>query len=192
MRGVAASFAVLCGAALALHPSPARGQAADSVAASDSTRLQFPQKAKKESRFYYGGSLGLSASSSVTWIRCQPFVGYKLTPKASLGARLTYQYVRDRRYDPAIRSLQYGGSVFTRYRVLTRGFLIAEFEELSIDLSGERELVPFLLLGGGWLTPLGPKSAVLVEVLVDVLRDERGKLYRNQEPRINVGIGVGY
>jgi len=162
----------------------------DSTDASSDTSAT--KRAKKDSRFYFGGSVGLSLSKNVVWVSVQPFFGYKLTRKASLGARLTYQYFEDRRNLPTFTSRNYGGSVFGRYRVLREAFAEAEYELVSIDTGEGRDLVPFLLVGGGYVKPLGPNTSLVVEVLADLLRDPRGRRYRNQEPRINVGIGVGF
>ena len=175
---------------LVLGATPAVAQAQDSLAAASDTSALKP--AKKESRLYYGGSLGLSLSGRVFWMSVQPLVGYKLTTKASIGTRLTYQYVRDRRQLPTTTSLNFGGSVFTRYRIIPPAYALAEFEYISIDLGEERELVPFLLVGAGYVRPLGPKTAFIVEVLVDLIRDDRARQYRDVEPRINMGIGVGF
>jgi hypothetical protein len=183
-------LACLSLAGLALSATPAIGQARDSLAvASDSAAVKGP---KKESRFYYGGSLGLSLYGNLLWMTVQPLVGYKLTPKTSLGTRLTCQYVRDRRGGAENSWFDYGGSLFSRYRLHPRAYLHAEFEYMSLDLGDDRELVPFLLLGGGYAQPLAPKTVLTIEVLVDVLRDERGRFYQDRNPRVNVGIGVGY
>src|SRR5262245_12165087 len=176
---------------LALGAVPSRGEDADTlkVALPDTTGLA---RSQKESRFYYGGSIGFSLSGRILWLNIQPLVGYKLTPKASVGVRMNYQYVSDRRFNPAVTSLDYGASLFTRYRVLPQLYGLTEFEYVSIDVGEKRELVPFLLIGAGYVQPLAPKTSLTTEVLVDVLQDERGRLYRNQGPRVNVGIGVGY
>lgn len=162
----------------------------DSIDAPSDTSATKPPK--KDSRFYFGGSIGLSLSRNVVWASVQPYLGYKLTKKASLGGRLTYQYVDDRRTLPHFTSRNYGGSVFSRYRVLSQAFTQAEYELVSIDTGDGRELVPFLLLGGGYIKPLGPNTSLVVEILADVLNDPRGRRYRNQEPQVNVGIGVGF
>jgi hypothetical protein len=147
---------------------------------------------KKDSRFYFGGSIGLSVSKNVVWVSVQPYLGYKLTKKASVGGRLTYQYFEDRRTFPTFTSRNYGGSAFGRYRVFSQGFAQVEYELVSIDNGDGRDLVPFLLVGGGYIKPLGPNTSLVVEILTDLLKDSRGSRYRNQEPRINVGIGVGF
>jgi hypothetical protein len=176
---------------LALSAAPSRGDDGDTMkVAIPDTSGRAPSK--KEPRLFYGGSIGFSLSGRVLWLNIQPLVGYKLTPKASVGARLNYQYVSDRRFNPAVTSLGYGASLFTRYRVLPQLYGLTEFEYVSIDLGENRELVPFLLVGAGYVQPLAPKTSLTTEILIDVLRDERGRLYRDQGPRVNVGVGVGY
>ena len=176
-------------ASLAVFVPPVCGQARDSATAAPDTSARAQ---RRESRFYYGGSLGLSLYGDVLWLTVQPLVGYKLTPKTSVGTRLTCEYVSNQRSRPRITSFDYGGSVFARYRVHPQAYLHAEFECMSLDLAPHREFVPFLLLGGGYVQPLAPKTAFTVEVLFDVLRDERGRFYRDRNARVNVGIGVGF
>ena len=176
---------------LVVGATPSLGDAGgDTVSVAADTSGGNPQK--KESRLYYGGSVGFSLSGRVLWLNIQPLLGYKLTPKLSVGTRLNYQYISDRRYSPASTSLNYGGSLFGRYRVLPQLYGLAEFELVSLDLGEERDLVPFLLIGAGYVQPLAPRISLMTEVLVDLLQDERASLYRNQGPRVNVGIGVGY
>jgi len=176
---------------LALSAIPSSGEDGDTlkVAIPDTSSVA---PSKKESRLYYGGSIGFSLSGRILWLNIQPLLGYKLTPKASVGARLNYQYVSDRRFNPAVTSLDYGASLFSRYRVHPQLYGLTEFEYVSIDLGEKRELVPFLLIGAGYVQRLAPKTSLTTEVLIDLLQDERGRLYRNQGPRVNVGIGVGY
>jgi len=189
-RALLLSIGLISSATPALAATVTTGQARDSTDARSDTSTTKPPK--KDSRFYFGGSIGLSLSRNVDWVTVQPYLGYKLTKKASVGARLTYQYVNDRRTFPNFTSRNYGGSVFGRYRVLSQAFAQAEYELVSIDTGDRRELVPFLLLGGGYVKPLGPNTSLVVEILADVLNDPRGRRYRNQEPQVNVGIGVGF
>lgn len=167
--------------------SPAVASAAmarSDTAGSDSTSMA--------SRVYFGGSIGLSVSGRITWFSVQPVVGYKFTPAVSSGMRAHYEYMSDRRSSPAVSWNNYGGSVFTRYRFHPQAFAQIEFEELRLDYGSGRDWVPFLLVGGGYVRRLGPKTSLVVEVLFDVLQDERGGPYRDQSPRVNVGIGVGF
>jgi hypothetical protein len=55
----------------------------------------------------------------------------------------------------------------------------------------ERNWVPFLLLGGGFVQRVGPNAAVYVEVLFDVIQDENSP-YEDWDPIISIGGGVGF
>ncbi|MGB6031755.1 MAG: hypothetical protein WBH55_02890, partial [Bacteroidota bacterium] len=67
---------------------------------------------------YFGGTLGFNLFGDVFSVSVQPLVGYKFTPKLSGGVTLTYQYVSDSRFDPSRKYHNYGGSVFSRYRII--------------------------------------------------------------------------
>jgi hypothetical protein len=38
-----------------------------------------------------------------------PLVGYKLNPKASVGVKVLYEYIKDKRYDPTMTASNWGG-----------------------------------------------------------------------------------
>ena len=72
------------------------------------------------SKVYWGGELGLSFGNYFR-ISVVPLVGYKVSPKFHVGAKLGFAYIEDKRYeDTKITSFNYGGSLFTRY-LLFRG-----------------------------------------------------------------------
>jgi hypothetical protein len=52
---------------------------------------------------YYGGNIGLSFGSYFR-ISIMPLVGYKLSPQASVGLKIGYEYVEDKRYDEKLTS----------------------------------------------------------------------------------------
>jgi hypothetical protein len=121
----------------------------------------------------------------------EPLVGYKLTPKFSVGGQLRYEFVNDKGYAEDYTSHNYGASVFSRYRVVPQLYGHAEFAYMSYDYPLGRESVPFLLLGGGYSQPVGKAAWVYVEVLFDVLNDSNSP-YDRWEPFIGVGVGVGF
>ena len=65
------------------------------------TKDASPVEPKKSSidktKLYYGGYANFSIGN-YTVIGFEPMVGYKLTPKFSVGSKLTYEYVKDKRY----------------------------------------------------------------------------------------------
>ncbi len=156
-----------------------------------------PEKESKfnKSKLYYGGYLNLSFGS-YTRIGIEPLVGYKVTPKFSIGGKLSYNYIKDKRYTQEYTTNNFGFSLFTRYRVVPRIYGHAEFSSINYELfytdgSSKREWVPFLFLGGGYSQPITKNSWLTAEVLFDVLQNENSP-YKNWEPFFSIGVGVGF
>ena len=167
----------------------------------DTTAVLKPQPPPKQSapienRVYYGGIVGLSFGDYFR-ISLEPYLGYKLTPKASVGGKIRYEYIEDKRYnDEKLTSSNYGGSVFTRYRLHPRVYAHGEFAYMSYkykisNLESDRSWVPFLLLGGGLVQRAGARTSLYVEVLWDVLQDANSP-YDSSTPFVSIGVGVGF
>lgn len=160
----------------------------------DSTRVAVQEQApprSASSRIYYGGELGFNLFGDVFRLSVKPLVAYKITDKLSLGAKIGYEYIKDKRFDPDLTYHNYGASVFTRYRFIPQVYAHAEFAELSYDYPSGREWVPFLLVGGGVAQPIGGNAWVYAEVLFDVLQSSKSP-YEEWEPWVSVGVGVGF
>ncbi|MGH7492610.1 MAG: hypothetical protein ACREOO_09455 [bacterium] len=147
------------------------------------------------SKVYYGGIIGFSFGDYFR-ISLEPYVAYKVTPKFSLGGKIRYEYIEDKRYDEKLTSSNYGGSVFTRFRPIPRIYAHGEFAYMSYsykvsDLESERQWVPFLLLGGGLIQRAGARTSLYVEVLWDVLQDDNSP-YDSSTPFVSIGVGVGF
>lgn len=144
-------------------------------------------------RIYYGGSVTLSFGSSTTRIGFFPMLAYKLTPRLSLGGEVGYEYVD---YDnPDFSAHNYGGGVFSRFRIAPPIYAHAEYKVVSYDLpdvagSSSRETVPFLLVGGGFIKPVGARTSAYAQVLVDLLQDENSPY--GWDPIFEIGVGVGF
>jgi hypothetical protein len=143
-------------------------------------------------RIFYGGTVTLGFGST-TRIGVFPMLGYKLTPKLSGGVELGYEYVS---YDGGESTHNYGASVFGNYRIGRGLYAHAEYQGVNYEIftgpnSSDREWVPFLLVGGGFYKPVSPRTSLYVEVLFDVLQDERSP-YDDWEPVVSVGVGVGF
>ena len=157
-----------------------------------------PKKMTKQqpSKVYWGGQLGLSFGSYFR-LAIIPMVGYKVTPKFHVGGTLGYSYTKDSRYENAtITSHNFGGSVFTRYLIVRGLYAHTEFAYWSYkyqteNIEGDRTWVPFLLVGGGYIQPVSPSTAVFIELLWDVLRDENSP-FSSSDPFISIGVGVGF
>lgn len=181
-------------------------QGIDSVAEQEETTVvekeSMPETTNppiKENKWYYGGSIGFSFWNDYTYIGVYPEVGYKVTPKFSIGGKVGYSYINYNDIDFSTHN--YGGSVFTRYRVIPQFYLHGEFVYFSYEqqvynsesrqIETERNWVPYLLLGGGFSQQVGPNVWAYAEVLFDVLQDENSP-YQDWDPFISFGVGVGF
>ena len=156
----------------------------------------------QNSKVYYGGNVGLRFWNNYFYLGVYPMVGYKITPKLSIGAKIGYVYIRDRRYTSAYNSSNYGGSIFLRYRILPELYAHAEYVYFSYDhiisynpltntFNTKRLWIPFLLLGGGYSQMISPNVWAFAEVLFDVINDPNSP-YKSGDPFISVGVGVGF
>ena len=146
-------------------------------------------------KVYYGGTLGLSIGDYFR-ISVTPFVGYKLKPFLHIGGKATYEYIEDSRYSEKMTSSSYGGSIFSRLMPQRNIYLHAEYAYINYEygvseLETDRYWVPFLYVGGGLVKPLGKSASAYVEVLVDVLQDDKSP-YEDWAPLISAGVGVGF
>ncbi len=146
------------------------------------------------SRLYYGGYVNMSFGS-ITSIGFAPLVGYKVTPKWSVGSQLTYEYYKDKRYDRDFSSSNYGWSIFNRYRFVPRLYGHVEFELMNYEfynLSGsDRTWVPFLYVGGGLSQPVSSNVWFNAQLLFDVLQNKNSP-YKSWEPFYSIGFGIGF
>jgi hypothetical protein len=177
-------------AAAAQNATPADSAFAAAVDSLTLATIPAPPAPKTPSKIFYGGSVMLSFGD-VDQIAIYPMIGYKVTPKVSVGGKFGYEYLN---YDVSDESSHnFGGGVFGRYRFVPQFYGHAEFQLVSYDLIGDsgRELVPFLLLGGGLVQNLSANASAFFEVLVDVLQDNDSP-YDDWEPRVSIGIGIGF
>jgi len=145
-------------------------------------------------RLYFGGSVGFSFGD-YSRISVTPMIGYRLTKMWSVGVRVGYEYIKDERYQETLTSSNYGGSAFLRFRPIPQIYLHGEYAYYSYkfqtaSFESEREWVPFLFAGGGYVQRVSPRVSVVVEVLVDVLQDDRSP-YEDWDPMISVGVWAG-
>jgi hypothetical protein len=146
-------------------------------------------------KMYFGGYVNLSFGS-YTVIGIEPMVGYKLTPKFSIGTKLSYEYISDKSYNEDYSGSNYGLSFFSRYRITPRFYSHAEYSAMNYKLfygidDSDREWVSFLFLGGGLSQPISRNTWFTAEVLFDVLQNENSP-YAAWAPFFSVGFGVGF
>ena len=182
--------------ALAQGATPDSAAVAPAVVAAPATPPPAtPPPAKGPSRIYYGGELGLSFGD-YTSISVRPLVGYLFSSRLSGGVKVGYQYVNDSRGVYDYTASNYGASVFGRFRLTPQIYATAEYAEINYEFqtgpnNSEREWVPFLYLGGGFVKQIGPKTSAYAEVTFDVLNDESSP-YPAGEPHVTFGVGVGF
>ncbi len=151
-------------------------------------QAQRPASGEGGSGVYYGGSVTVSFSGA-TRVGVFPMVGYALTPRLSLGAKVGYEYVNY--HDIDFNAHNYGAGAFARYRLVPQLYLHGEYQMISFDRPLDRDWVPFLLFGGGFVQRLSPRASAYVEVLFDVLQDD-GSPYDDWQPVVSVGIAAGF
>lgn len=178
-------------------------QTTDSVKTNEQKETKTSQNTSAGgSKWYYGGEVGFAFSSNYFSIGVDPLVGYKVTPQFSLGAKIGYTYISDDRYEPlpALNSSNYGGSIFSRYRIIPQLYAHAEFAYWSYEnaynitnegYETERVWVPYLLLGGGYSQMISPNVWAYAEILFDVINDANSP-YDEWDPFLSIGVGVGF
>ena len=190
MTGLFLAAMLVSGALFAQQP--------DSTAQRPPDEREQGEKPKSSSsladRLYFGGSIGFSFGD-YSRISVTPMVGYRLTEMWSIGVRIGYEYIKDERYRETLTSSNYGGSAFLRFRPIPQLYLHGEYAYYSYKFQtetfeSEREWVPFLFAGGGYVQRISPRVSAFVEVLVDVLQDDRSP-YDDWDPMISVGVWAG-
>ncbi len=140
----------------------------------------------------FGGNFGLGFGD-VTYINASPLIGYRLTEKFTPGVGLIYQYTKfsPRVFGVGFETSVVGASLYGRYKILDSFYALGEYQSLRLGvfdpIENRKITVPaeVLLIGGGYLSPLGARSYFNVSILFDVIEDINSP-YRN--PIINAGI----
>jgi hypothetical protein len=173
-------------------PATTAPSAAPTTTAATPATAPASRNSKRNDKIYYGGTVTLGFGTN-TSIGVFPMIGYKLTPKISGGVEAGYQHVS---YSNNHSTESYGGSLFARYRVGRALFAHGEYQSYNYEIfhtanSSSREWVPALLLGGGIVKPISPRTAAYAEVLFDVLQDKNSP-YGSWEPVVYLGVSVGF
>ncbi len=149
----------------------------------------------RNSNYYFGGYINVNVGR-YTVVGAEPLIGYKFSPKFSVGGKLSYEYIRDKRYDSVFETSNFGAGLFSRYRIIPALYTHAEFSLMNYKLSytngeSQREWVPFLFLGGGYSQPVSQNVWFNAQILFDVLQHKNSP-YKEWEPFYSVGFGVGF
>jgi|WetSurMetagenome_2_1015567.scaffolds.fasta_scaffold09026_8 hypothetical protein len=154
-------------------------------------------KQKEKTRFIdklvFGGDIGLSFGT-ITYIKLEPVVGYKITPRFTAGIGPIYIFEKYKNYN--LQSSTYGGKAIASFTIL-RGtesggvfplgnlLLHAENEIVSVEplyeritqigtqyyyeyFFGSRKVIDNLLLGFGLTQPIAGRFSVSIFALWDV------------------------
>ena len=153
------------------------------------------QTNNKNEKVYYGGYANF-AFGKYTIIGFEPLIGYKLFPKFSVGAKISYEYFKNKNYSPTKEGSNYGIGAFSRLRIARRFYAHVEFSEMNYKLYNDagdkdRQWISFLYVGGGFSQPITKNTSINAEVLWDVLQNDSSP-YKTVEPIFSVGIGVGF
>ncbi|MCZ2394575.1 MAG: hypothetical protein LC105_12010 [Chitinophagales bacterium] len=122
--------------------------------------------------FRIGGNFGLSFGS-ITFVELSPTFGYWVIPEklqVGLSSKYIYQSVR---YDNGEKwkSFLYGGGAFVDYVIWNGIFAHGEYELVNKEsyFNTNRVNVSSLLLGGGYIQPIGQNGNFYISALFNVL-----------------------
>jgi len=166
--------------------------------AKESTNLEKNDKKWKWEDFRIGGNFGLSFGS-VTYVEVSPAFSYWILPEkfqTGISTKFIYQNVRyiDNTH---WKSFLYGGGVFTDY-VIWRGiFAHGEYELINKEsyFSTDRVNVSHLLLGGGYIQPVGQAGHFYISALFNVLDSDESiytGMFGNLPLILRMGFGFGF
>lgn len=168
-----------------------------STNASAQVRVRDSSKTRgvSSSKFFFGGSIGFTFGS-YTYVNISPVVGYRFTPRWTVGVGGTFQYYKtNSSLFNNTESIVYGGSGFVRYMIVqdigklipmvkTDGgfYLHTEYEALSLEtsvfdqdneLSGKRYWARSVLVGGGFRQQVGRRAYLFLELLWNLTYDSQ-------------------
>ena len=154
-----------------------------------------PESNSKNNKVYKGAYANFSFGN-YTVIGIEPLIAYKLLPKLSVGAKLSYEYVKNKNYSPARQGSNYGAAAFTRLRFGKRLYGHVEYSEMNYKLyysngDSDRQWISFLYVGGGISLPMGKRASINAEILWDVLQEDNSP-YKTVEPFVKVGVVAGF
>ena len=175
---------------LATPPPPVINTATPPPPPSDIRTEQTYAKDNTPPKWYYGATVGFNFWGDVRRLSIEPLLGRKLTPRLSIGAEGRYEHLTDTSGPTDHTYDNYGAGVFSNFKLTPRFYAHGEYDMISYDFTGGREVVPFLYVGGGVVQAAG-RASLYAEVLVDVLNDEDSP-YNDYEPQVSVGVSVGF
>lgn len=164
------------------------------------TLAQYDEFLKKDvplkDRVYVGGGFGLGFTNTVDYVAVSPNLGYRITQRWSLGVGVSYQYRNYKIYK--LKTNDWGGSIFTRYRVFNPFFLHTEYEYINYDyinptdLSKTRKGYSSILAGGGITQPITRNAVFVISALYNLTYSDLDPGPYNSPWNIRIGISAGF
>jgi len=140
---------------------------------------------------YVGGSIGFSFWGDYTRISLEPFVGYKLSQRLSVGGKLRYEYLNDKRGSSDYKAHNFGASALSNYWLTKQIYAHGELAMMNYDYPTGNETVPFLMVGGGYSKMIRPGVSAYAEAVWDILNDDNSP-YEAGQPVVSVGVAAGF
>lgn len=171
-----------------------------------SSFAQDDQRSAFLDKIYVGGGFGASFGD-YTYINISPIIGYRVSPKLSVGLRLIYQYTTYEYWDYQDQTTKnysgndFGVGGFARYMVRGPFFLQAEYEHLNydgLDDSGSsRSSFNSFMAGGGISQPIGGKAFFFLTAMYNFsyANFDSNNVYRspyNSPWVLRIGVTAGF
>jgi hypothetical protein len=192
------AFFALITFSTSIHSQYYEGELGETDKESNST-----SSATFKDRLYYGGNIGFNILANILFLEASPIVGYKISDNLSAGLGGKMMFVRYMQFKENYSI--YGGSVFSRYRILDQFFLHAEFEVLNAyerqftsPNYGQRASANMFFVGAGYSSGGGGLNlqAMLLYDLIDHHNSpyQGSYIFGNQGPPVilRVGFTVGF
>lgn len=145
---------------------------------------------------WFGGGIGL-AFGDVDYISVEPLVGVRVAPRVDVGGGLIYRYRKDQRFDPSLRTSDYGGNVFARYHVAPPVFLHAEYEYLDYEYATftggtDRDSYDSVLAGVGFAPSSSGRASFYALALYNFSYDDDEISPYDDPWVVRVGVAFGF
>jgi len=144
-------------------------------------------------RIWFGGGIGVGFGE-VDFVTLEPQVGFGATDKLSVGLGLIYRYSDDQRFEPDLKTNDYGANLFARYSIVQSFFGQVEYEYLEyetrrFDGSKDRDQYNSLRAGVGYSQSLGPHSSLYTVALYNFSYDDDSPYDDPWTYRVGVAFG---
>jgi hypothetical protein len=171
-----------------------------------------PTKKSFGERLVFGGGLG-AYFGSTTQVNIQPIIGYRITDKLTSGIGINYSFYKTLflvdtntilNHAPSYAELafkdnQWGGSLWSEYRIIPQAFLHAEYGFLNLSypqynynersIDGIKHTATSFLVGGGYYQAVGNNAGMQISLLWDLVGD---KYSPYQNPILRIGFTAGF